>query len=419
MTELIISLIIIMITLITKAIVIKKRNLKEYAVDESNNTINKCEKKISLFLSILSLIIFISVLIYDKTSLNKSLIDSIVGALTIALIVYPINFKSLHKVIFFNELDEKNTIKTIVSSTEKSKYFLDCIIRTGLNVILIKNTEKNSLGLKKLKKSEINKETIKENFHYRSSNIHALDEYLDPETTYYETEHLDYIYEDVYCSRKYYASYILSVKHLISTYLPLILSYIILNIIGFNFKCSLLLVALLKVVSFIIIAHIYDKLTLRIKDVENRNPKSHDLYINSQELIFSIIQGLINFFMITIPYIVILSMSGDSNLAICLYTTVFIFSIIFSTISYDDEDFFIRFLIDKITGKRRIEIDFSTLLFFILLIISSLIFNIIVTSSLNNIGLKNYITCICFGFSTILFNELIKLARYFTEKGRK
>lgn len=406
MEELYLTIIIILIIIIIKLLIVNEHKI------ERENRISKTENTITIILTIISIIVFIISLYCNRTT--GELIEVIIKSLPIPLIILPVNFSLLHHIPYYSYNMEKCNTKTVVTNINNDDVNVKELINCGINVILINNSKSNSYGFDILKLEDINIKSTKSNFHYRSKNIYALDPILDHETTIYEEKNLNDTFESIIDGRIFYEQYIEMIKYIISMNLPLLLSYIVLTILGFPFNCSLVLIALLKLLTFITNAFLISTKQVDAQEVAKRNPKDKKIYISSQELIFGILQGLVNFFVMTIPYMLVISENGNVELAFSLYLHVYLFANLFEAISLSSNLFIVA-----TPFKELVPMKYRYLPAVIVTIAITLVLNYFNLFSILNIGVKNYISCACFGLATIFFNELIKFARYRQNKKKR
>lgn len=406
MQEIYLTIIILLVILLIKLIILDNHEKGK------ENKISKTENTISIILTIISIIVFFISLYCNRTT--GELLEVIIKSLPIPLIILPVNFSFLYRIPYYSYNMEKCNTKTVVTNLDNNKEYVEELNNSGVNVILINNNKNNSYGFKTLKLEEINSSSIKTSFHYRSKDIYALDDYLDSETTIYEQDSIMNAFESIIDGRIFYEQYVEMIKYIISMNLPLLLSYTVLTIIGFPFSCNLVLIALLKLLTFVTNTLLISTKQVDATEAAKRHPKDKNLYIPSQELIFGIIQGLVNFFVMTIPYMLVISENGNTELAFRLYLHVYLFANLFEAISLSSNYFIVVTQFKEVIPMKYRYIPAIVITIFITLILNYL--NIFTTI---NIGVKNYISCACFGLATIFLNELIKFARYRASKKKR
>lgn len=402
----IIAVILLILVIIYKFLVSKKYKSKKTYVA-------KREKRINIFLTICSVLVLGIVILINIESNGEELnitnvVTYIFNALAIAILVMPINMINLYKTIF-NDEEKYCNVKTVVTNEISSKT-LDKFNKAHINVIVV-NTKKNKLDLKIIEEDEVNRSAISKNIIIRSDNLKIVDKYIDKEKVLYESKDIDKLYEKIINARGVYDNYIRIIKYLVITYLPLVLSYFLLTIEGFPFVYDALLVVLLKVVTMIVINGVYKKMPYD-KDIEKRYSKDVKMFMGRQEFMFMIAQGLVNLFLATVPYMLVLSEGGDIKLAFSLYVLINIFANLFGTYSMINDSFIVKIIFKNIKNVRLA-------IYSVILIIVTILFNFIEIFNTINVGFKNYVACLGFGMATIALNEFVKLARYSGVKGRR
>ncbi len=405
--NIIVSIIILIVIIIFK-IYIKKKNKEVVKKD-----LYKKSVKLTKLLYLLSIILFITSLIinlivFENDTSFSATMTYIINALSISLLAMPISLNTLY-ITSFKDEENISHIKTIVTNIYDNK-IIKKFKNAGINMIII-NSKVSNLKIPMINESEIALKKIKQNIIINSDNLKIVNKYLNKETTYYEFENLEFAYQKILNARGIHDNYIRTIKYLITTYLPLILSYLLLNIVGFPVEYNILLVILLKVFTIITCELVYKKMPYDI-DIMERKTKPQNVFIGKQEIIFSIFESFLILFVLNIPYMLILSQGGTNEFGNTLYYIIFIFINLYMTFSYFSERNILKNIFISLKNIRMI-------IFILSCIVISLIFNFTTYFNTRNIYLHNFISCMLFSLIAVSLNELIKFARFTTTKGRK
>lgn len=403
--NIILSLIIIIILFIYSIYTSKK--YKRIIQTELYKKINKI-KKILYILSILLFIIFliINLSILGTNPPEEETIKCFLKALSIAVIALPISLDTLY-LVSFNDEENYSHIKTIITDIY-DKELINKYNKANINVILLsdKKTDLKTISEKKFTKSDL-KETIQ----IKTDNNKILDKQIDKYTTKKEFKSLDTLYNKIINSRGVHDNYLRTIKYLIATYLPIILSYLFLIFMQFPVTYNILLIALLKLYTTLISRIVYKHLPYD-KDIPNRQVKPTNVLIPSQELFLLLIDCFIIFFTLTLPYMYVLAKDTGILFANTIYFVLFAITNTLLTYYYLNDSSFIFNIIKNIT-KVRIHIFTIISIIFIIFINFN---NYFLT---RNIGIKNILGCLIISVTGILILELTKLARFISTKGRK
>lgn len=368
MVDLIVTISIILIFIIY-TLINSKKNINK------NSNIYLKTKKIIILLYILSIIIFLIELIansiIDKLSINTLLIS-----LTIGITLLPISITNLYKTTF-NDEEEYLSINKVITT--------------------IKPTDKL---IKKYKKAGIIIENITKKINKQNTN-----------EIIYEYNNLDNLYLKIMNARVTYDNYIKALKYNFITYIPLLLIYIFVPLAGFPFLYRYPLMFIYKLVTLINTELIYKHLPYD-NDVENRKPKPYNMFIEKQEILFTIIETLVITFALSIVYMYILAADGNIVLANSILMILFTFTNIFITIVHISEKPLYKNIIIIFKNIRLI-------IWLIIMLLLSYLISYAHTYNIYYIGIQNYSGCILIGFLFTLTYEIIKLARYTTVKGVK
>ena len=404
--NLIISGFLLLIIIILKIIIIKRHsNIKK-------TELLKKAKKLNILLYLLSFLIFIIYIVISlitKEITNfKETITIIVNSLSISLLIIPLSINTLYYTSFKDE-EKINRTKTIITNIFDIKYIRK-FNKAGINVIIITKEELDT-KIKQINEDEIDSNLLRKNLIIRSTNKKIIDKYLDKDLTYYEFKDLDDAYNKIYNTRGVHDNYIRTIKYNITTYLPLVLSFIVLCLMGFPITYNILLVLLLKIYTILNSEFIYKKMSYDT-DIMKRYPKPLNVFIGTQEVLISIIISFCISFTLTIPYMYVLSQGGSIEFANTLFILIFIYINVFMTLSYISESMLLKNIIKVFKSLR--------LIIYILGSISiTFIFYYSSYFKTRNIGIHNYLGSLAFALIPVLLYELTKLARYTTTKRRK
>lgn len=397
--NLIISFIILFL-IITYKIIITKKSQNNY-----KGPLFIKIKKITFTLILLSLLMFIIALLFN---LNNNIKTIIFNTLSISLLCYPIYLQTSYN-SYFKDEEKLSHIKTIITNIYDEKA-IKKFNKEGINLIILSSSIKKT-KIKTISETEISRKLLKNNLLIKTSDEKILDKIIDKKHTYYSFEELDNIYTLINNARGKNDNFIRTFKYLILTHLPLILSYLFLSIIGFPIEYNLLLTIIFKLFIILNSELVYKKMPYDV-DITTRAPKGDDIIMGKQEMFLTIITSFIIFFVITIPYMLIISQGGSQAFANTLFFNTFIYSNIFITLSLISESNILKNLLKSFTNIRLI-------IYILVCIAITLIFNYTKYFNTRNIELHNFISCILFSLISILFLEVIKLARYTTIKGVK
>ncbi len=385
---------------------------KKYSNSYKNELYKKINK-LKIFLYTTSILMFFVSLIFNIINNNmdssfNNTITCLLNSLSITILFMPLSLTNLYEKTF-NDEEKYSHVKTIVTNIINPSY-IKKFNRAGINVIILSELE-NNLKFKTIEESEIEKKYLKKNIIIKTKNNHILDKIINKEDVYYEFDNLSDSYNKIYHARGVHDNYIRALKYLITTYLPLYLTYIFLNILRFPVCYNLLLVMLLKIFTIITSKYLYKNLPYDI-DLMKRKPKNRNIVFGSQELSFTLLESCYIFFLLNIPYMLIEAQGGTQAFANTLFYILFIYINLFLTYSYLSESNIIKNIIKSLK-------NISLIIFTITCIALTLFFNFTTYFETKNIEMHNFMSCIGFGFISVFLNELIKLARFTTTKGKK
>ncbi len=403
---------IMALIIFTLIIIYKIYQNKKYKESYKGELYDKSKRLIKL-LYLLSIIVFIimfiiNLIIYKDYGNVSANIKYLINALSVALLVMPLSIHKLYLTSFKDE-EKYSHIKTIVT-TEYNEKIIKKFNRAGINVLII--TEKKiDTKIKTVTTDEFDKKQILKTLIIKTSNKNFLNKMINKENTISEFKDLNNLYNIIKKSRGTHDNYIRTLKYLIITYTPLVLSYIFLSIMGFPVVYNILLILLLKVFTIITSDYLYKYLPYDT-DIMTREVKPKNILIGKQEILLCILTAFCIFFTSTFPYMFTIAQDASQELSFTLLVISYIYSNIFLTISLISESPLVKNLIKNITNWRII-------LYIIICIAITLLFNFTTYFGTRNIELQNYLVCIGFGLAPILIFEITKLARYTSMKGPK
>lgn len=405
--SLIISVILLCIIIIYT--IYEKRKIKNVYKDTLYNDTNKLKRLLHL-LSCLTFIIFFMINVLDNnTNLNThTIIKSIINSLSIAILVSPLTLSNLY-ITSFKEEEKKSHIKTIITNTISQK-LLKQFKKANINIILLSPKE-NDLKIKVIEESQIKKETLTKNIQIKTNNLEILDKMINKDTTIKEFQNIEELYIDIYNARGTHDNYIRNIKYIIRTYLSIIISFFFLLVTGFPLIYNLLLSLLLKICTILTSKYIYKYLPYDT-DIMERKVKEKNIFIGAQEVFLTIIESFCVAFAVTIPYMFTLSQGGSQEFANTLYFNVFILTELFLIFSNLSDSFIIKNIFKSIKNIRII-------VFVIFSILLMVLFNYTSIFHTRNIYFQNNLSCLLFSMIPIFFNEITKLSRYLSKKGKQ
>lgn len=396
--------------IVTILIIVYKINIyKKYKKNNKKTILKEKSSTFIRYLYLISILIFIITFFLIPSKTDLSLLNKIINSLSVAILLIPLSFNTLY-ITSFKDEEKYSHIKTIVTNDLNLK-IIKKLKQAGINTIILNKYSPSSSNIKVITEDEVNKSIIDKTLVIKTTNSKILNEIIDKEKTLFELKDLRKAYDIVYNARGTHDNYIRTIKYLINTYLSLILSYIFLSIIGFPITYNLLLIILLKVSTILISEYLYKTLTYD-NDLMERKVENEDIFLFNQEIFLTIISAFCIFFFITIPYMFILSQGGSIKTANTIFIIIYIYSNLFLTFSLFSESSIFVNIFKALKNKKIILYIFVT-------IIVTILVNFCSFFNTENIYIKNYISCLIFGFLSILFLELAKLARFTTLKGSR
>lgn len=402
--NLLISL-IILITLIIYNIYISKKYNKVI-----KSELYKKIKKLKIVFYLVSIIIFILFFITNLIPLgtsptNKEIITCIINSLSVSILALPLSLETLYLKTFTDE--EYTYIKTIVTNIYDKEYIAK-LNQAGINIILLSEEKTN---LKVIKLEKITAKLLEENIQIKTNDLKSLDKKINKTITLKETKSLESIYNQISKSRHINDNYVKSIKYLLATYVPIILSYFFLDFMKFPVTYNILLVMILKVYTTLITRLLYKNLPYD-KDLMNRTVKPNNIIMGTQEVFLTIIECFVIFFFISLPYMYVLAKGVGILFGNTIYFVTFILTNIFLSYYYLNDSPYILNILKNIKNIRFHIFTFISILFIIFINNN----NYFMT---RNITLFNNMGCLIISIVCILSLETIKLTRFISTKGIK
>lgn len=403
MTKFFISIAIIIILIIYNIISSKKNVYKSYLYKKINKL-----KILSYLTSIVTFIIFliINLISVGTNPSTQEILTSIINALSISLLTIPISINSLyHK--NFNEEEKYTHIKTIVTNKYNKEIF-DKLNKADINVILLSDKKTN---LTKITEENITSNILKKTIQIDTSNLKILDKKINKENTIKEFKDISDLYIKIENARNIHDNYIKGIKHAMFTYIPIILSYILLLLVGFPVKYDILLISILKLYTTIKVNYLYKTLPYE-EDIMTRTVKPSNIIFGKQELLLLIMEIFIIAFGLTVPYMYVLASGGSITLAYTIFLVTFIITNTLHTYYELSDSSFLKNIFKYL---KHIKIHLFTLISIVMI----LIFNYTKFFNTMNITLHNNIGALIISLFILFVLEMPKLARFTSKKGKK
>ena len=400
--EIIFSILILIIIIILKLIINKRRS------SNYEDELYKKTKKINIFLILFSILLFIiSFLINHYIEKEINIFLNVLNSLAIAFIPLPLSIFNLYKTSIIEE--DKLIYITNVVTTIKNEKYTKLFNKAGIHLIVL-SQEKPKFIKESIEESAYKKTYLNTNLHIKTTSKKILSR-MKNDNIIYEFDNLEKLYNRIIKARGTHDNYLRTLKYNFLTYIPLLILYIILEINGFPFSYNLLLLMITKLFTTITSEFIYRHLPYD-SDIQERKPNNKIIIFNFQEIVFLLIECFIINIILSIPYMNLLAQGGSIQLSNTIFYTSFIYTNIFITISLYSEQIFLKNIL-KVFKK------ISTIIYIICSILITISFNYVFIFNTKYIGLQNYAGSILMGFVSILFLEIIKLARLTKVKGVK
>lgn len=403
--NIIISAISLLIILILKII-----NIKKYKTNNIDSLILKNEKKKTKIILVLSIILFLLTIIFNKYVNDYSWINTILESLIILILSLPITIHNLYN-NYIKDEEKYSYIKTIITTKKVTKKELKEFNKANINIIIISN-KPISLNIPTI---EIDKVTIKEmrtNNIIKTTNIKNITNRYNESNGFYITNDLNKTYDKIINSRGILDNYQRAYKYNIITSLSLILSILIINVIyGFPFPYYLSLFSIIKLINYITTTYIYKKIPYDT-DIKERLPLNKNCYITKQEKFINIFQTIMMTIGISMPYMFLLASGATQEFAnTALYLTM-IFSIISLTIVNLSEEIYLKNILKIFNNKYLI-------IYTIIYILLAIFIYYVPIFTTKQITFINVIACLLASLLTTITYDIFKLARYTSTKGTK
>ena len=400
--ELIISLIIFLI-IITIKIISNRKNSNDYVSSFTSRI-----KKANILFIILSIIAMIAVFFTNHyLEEEKSIYTNIINSLSIGLLIFPLSSLGFTKSLITKE-DKLTKITNVVTDIIDEKY-TKLFNRAGIHLIVLNKTKPKYIK-ESITEKEYLQSMLTKNIHIKTSTKDILSR-MKNEKIAKEFTSLEDLYNRLIEARGMHDNFIRIIKYNLLTYLPLFIGYIVLKINGFPFSYSLLLLMILKLLTSIVSESVYKKMKYDT-DISDRKPLRTDLIFGFQEAIILAVEIFTIMICLTVPYMFLLAQGGTIELSNTILYAALIYTNILFTISLYSEQFL---LINLFKIFKHI----SILIYIIIGIALSILFNYFHYFKTMNIGLKNYFGALVMSLFAIIAFELIKLMRLTTVKGAK
>ena len=392
-------------------IILKTINVIKYKTINKDSILYKKEKKLTIALTIISILTFVTILIVSKyTSVNQSALSIILNALPFLVLLLPISIHNLFNTYIDNE-EEYTYTKTIITNKVINKQLLKKYNQANINVVIV-SKEDNKLNLKEVKKSELHIKQMRKNTFVKSRSVKDIIEKYNCNMNFIYTVYPEETYNKIIQSRGVCDNYIRAIKYNLITYTTLILSIIFINfVMGFPFEYNLSISLLLKLITLFVSTIIYKNIPTDT-DIPTRKQKDKNVFMYKQEILLLIFQIVPIMIGLSMPYMYFLASSTTQTYANTIFYLTFIFSNIFLTYVNLGESLTIKNMIQIIKNKYLF-------IYTILLVLISIILYYINIFGTERIGIQNIIATIIVSALVTLIYDLVKLARYTTMKGSK
>lgn len=392
-------------------IILKTINVIKYKTINKDSILYKKEKKLTITLTIISILTFVTILIVSKyTSVNQSALSIILNALPFLVLMLPISIHNLFNTYIDNE-EEYTYTKTIITNKVIDKKLLKKYNQANINVVIV-SKEDNKLNLKEVKKSELHIKQMRKNTYIKSRSVKDIIEKYNSNMNFIYTVYPEETYNKIIQSRGVCDNYIRAIKYNLITYTTLILSIIFINfVMGFPFEYNLSISLLLKLITLFVSTMIYKNIPSDT-DIPTRKQKDKNVFMYKQEILLLIFQVVPIMIGLSMPYMYFLASSTTQTYANTIFYLTFIFSNIFLTYVNLGESLTIKNMIQIIKNKYLF-------IYTILLVLISIILYYINIFGTERIGIQNIIATIIVSALVTLIYDLVKLARYTTMKGSK
>lgn len=382
----------------------KKR--EKTIIDVKHNKILICFYVLMVVVFVVSL--FMNVML-DGNNVDKTG-EYLFHALSVAILVCPLSLQGMN-LIYFKKASKLMFTRTVVTN-QISKSLLERYNRARLNIIIIGNKKAKGVFFPSFEENEEKKykNKLNENIFIKTDNIKFIKKIVDEETTVFEFEDLDRLYDAIMADRGKYDNYTKMIKYLLITYGSLLISYFFLNLMGFPWKYNLLLAVLLKFGTVLVSRFLYNEMEFDT-DLETRQSQIYGTLFDKQEVMFIFIQMFINTMLFCLPYMYVLAVGGTQEFGNTLFYIIFVYINLFMTFSYSSESNIIKNVWKSLRNKGMV-------IYFVSCIIFTIFLNFSDYFETRNIELHNNVACILWGFVAVLFCEFIKLIRYMTKRGK-
>ena len=394
MNEFIISIISFIILIIVFIYLNKnyKKINKNYIIIKTNKLIR----------NIIIITIIVSILTIIINLFHNDIKSSLINTLNIIILCLPLSLITIKNNA--TNLDEKYChIKTIITQKIYTSKEIKELNKAGINIIIC--TKKNT----KLKIKTITPEEYKESMSNKNLIIKTDDIKLIKPNNQIIIDKEENIFNKIKTARGIHDNYLRTIKINIITYIPLILSHIILQLLSFPLSYLTSIIIIYKIITIITSIYIINKLPYDTDIMERKTTKETEI-ISKQEILLSIFESLLLFIGITFTYMYLMILSDfntASNVSISVFYTMYLYAILFITIINISEKAFVINLIKSLKNIRMI-------IYIILIIILS-----IIMCKIYYFNKTNYFGSILFALIFTLPYEITKLARYTTMKGIK
>ena len=387
--------IMLLLVLITFKVINIRKNPDNY-----RETLYRKSLIFNTFLYIVSLAIFVTFLIVNLKTNN--VLNSIVNALSIAVLALPLSINTLYKTSFTDE-EKYSHINYLITDDYDYKY-IKLFNKAGINIIYLNEDSTD----KTITITELSKYRDKKNVTVSSKDYKKALKLLP--NSYYGSS-LKEAYEYIRKCRGVHDNYIRTINFNIAIYAGLLFSVLAFLIQGFPIYYNLFNVLVFKTITYLYSEYTYKHMPYDT-DLMERKPKDKNILLGTQDIIISLIEAFCICFALSIPYMFILANVGLLSEVYTILTVTIIYISIWLTYSYLSEKIFLINLIESFNNFKMLFVNIG-------LIVLTVIICFLPKAGFMNIGLKNYVSAILASILPIIFIEITKLARYTSKKGRK
>lgn len=391
-------------------ITLKTINIIKNKTINKDSVLYKNEKKLTIIFLIISIIIFVFSFLNNKFYYKQDLLNNFLNSLSIFVLTLPLSINNLYNTYIKNE-EKLCYTKTIITNKLISKKTLKKINNSHINVVTITEDNKK-MNLPVYSKKELNIKLMRKNIVIKSKIYKDIISKYNYKQNFIYTTEPEKTYNNIINARGVFDNYLRSIKYILTTYIPIITSIIVINyIMQLPFTYSINLSLLTKLLTIIICHYLYKKLPFDT-DIPRRKQRDKNIYLYKQEIILLIFQIFPIFVGISLPYTYFIAYGTSQTYANTTMFIIIIFINLFITFVNLSEDIMLKNFSQIIKNKFLV-------IYTILSISIIIFFNYIHIFYTEKLDIKNITGCIIVAFIFTVCYDIIKFARYTTTKGIK